>query len=184
MKRTQHAPLIYSGFLAAAVASLALSASAAGPTTEIKTEYLMTLTAQLDAPQVINDKLFIYNVPSGTIEGPKIKGKIIPPGADWLAVMPSGNYRLDVRLTLVTDDNQYIYMTYNGVIKANPAADKKFEEGKEVVKGSETYFITAPTFHTASPKYAWLNDIQAVGKNVESKGGAGSYVKYDIFIVK
>ena len=97
-------------------------------TTGIKSEYIMTLTAQLDAPHVINDKLFIYNVPGGTVAGPKIKGKVIPPTADWLALMPSGNFRLDVRLTILTDDNQYVYMTYNGVIKTNEAADKKFEE--------------------------------------------------------
>ena len=153
-------------------------------TTSIKSEYIMTLTAQLDAPQVINDKLFIYNVPSGSVAGPKIKGKVIQPTADWLALMPSGILRLDVRLTILTDDNQYVYMTYNGVIKPNEAADKKFEEGKEVVKTDEQYFITAPTFQTASPKYAWLNDIQAVGKMIEVKGGTGSYVKYDIFAIR
>ena len=153
-------------------------------TTSIKSEYIMTLTAQLDAPQVINDKLFIYNVPSGSVAGPKIKGKVIQPTADWLALMPSGILRLDVRLTILTDDNQYVYMTYNGVIKTNEAADKKFEEGKEVIKADEEYFITAPTFQTAAPKYAWLNEVQAVGKMIEVKGGAGSYVKYDIFAIR
>ena len=61
---------------------------------------------------------------------------------------------------------------------------EKFEEGKEVIKAGEQYFITAPTFHTASPKYAWLNDVQAVGKLIELKGGAGSYIKYDIFAIR
>ena len=165
-------------------ALLSTSAFSAGPSTDIKTEYLMTLTAQLDAGQVINNNLFIYNVPSGTVEGPKIKGKLLPPAADWLAVMPSGVYRLDVRLTILTDDNQYIYVTYNGIIKPDPAAGKKFEEGKEVIKAGEQYFITAPTFQTASPKYAWLNEIQAVGKQIALKGGDGSFVQYDLFIVR
>ena len=153
-------------------------------TTSIKSEYIMTLTAQLDAPHVVNDKLFIYNVPSGTVAGPKLKGKVIQPTADWLALMPSGNFRLDVRLTILTDDNQYVYMTYNGVIKPNEAADKKFDEGKEVIKADEQYFMTAPTFQTASPKYAWLNDVQTVGKMIEVIGGTESYVKYDIFAVR
>ena len=144
----------------------------------------MTLTAQLDAPQVINNNLFIYNVPSGTVEGPKIKGKILPPAADWLALMPSGVLRLDVRLTILTDDNQYIYVTYNGVIKTNPTTDKKFEEGKEVIKADEQYFITAPTFQTASPKYGWLNEIQAVGKPIAIEGGEGSFIRYDIFAIR
>ena len=43
---------------------------------------------------------------------------------------------------------------------------------------------TAPTFQTSSEKYAWLNGVQAVGKMVEVKVGAGGYVKYDVFIVR
>jgi Protein of unknown function (DUF3237) len=169
------------GLVTSMLSSVAFSG---GPSTDIKTEYLMTLTAQLDAAQVINSNLFIYNVPSGAVEGPKIKGKILPPAADWLALLPSGVLRLDVRLTILTDDNQYIYMTYNGVIKTNPATDKKFAEGKEVIKTEEQYFITAPTFQTASPKYAWLNEIQCAGKQIALKGGDGSYIRYDIFALR
>jgi Protein of unknown function (DUF3237) len=170
--------------LGLAVSAFSVPTFPAEPTTSIKSEYLMTMTAQLDAPQVINGNLFIYNVPSGTVDGPKIKGKVLPPAADWLALMPSGVLRLDVRLTILTDDNQYIYVTYNGVIKTTPATDKKFEEGKEVIKADEQYFITAPTFQTASPKYAWLNEIQAVGKPIAIKGGAGSFIQYDIFVIR
>ena len=46
------------------------------------------------------------------------------------------------------------------------------------------YFVTAPTFQTSSPKYAWLNGVQAVGKMVELKFGESGYVKYDVFIVR
>lgn len=46
------------------------------------------------------------------------------------------------------------------------------------------YFVTAPTFQTSSEKYAWLNGVQAVGKMVELKAGAGGYVKYDVFVVR
>jgi hypothetical protein len=46
------------------------------------------------------------------------------------------------------------------------------------------YFITAPTFLTSSPKYAWLNGIQAINKMVEVKLGEGGYVKYDVFVIR
>jgi hypothetical protein len=45
------------------------------------------------------------------------------------------------------------------------------------------YIIIAPTFETSSPKYAWLNSVQAIGKVVELKVGEGGYVKYDIFVI-
>ena len=55
--------------------------------TEITTEYLMTLHAPLDAPQAIDDSLVIYNVrDGGWVKGPKISGTLIAPGADWLQV--------------------------------------------------------------------------------------------------
>ena len=73
---------------------------------QLEDEYLMTLHAPLDAPQAIAQSLLAFNVqPGGWVEGPKIKGKIVAPAADWLRVMPSGVNRLDVRLTIRTDDD-------------------------------------------------------------------------------
>jgi uncharacterized protein DUF3237 len=93
-------------------------AAAEGPTTSLKTEYLMTLNAPLDAPQAIDQSLLVFNVQAGvSVEGPKIKGKIVAPAADWGRIMPSGVFRLDVRLTIRTDDNQLIFMTYGGAIQ-------------------------------------------------------------------
>ena len=47
-------------------------------TTSIKTEYLGTLYAPLDPPQVIDSSLLIYNVQSGGwFKGPKLSATII-----------------------------------------------------------------------------------------------------------
>lgn len=153
-------------------------------TTQIANEYLMTLYAPLDAPQQIDGTLFIYNVlGGGWAKGPRINATIIPPAADWLRVTPAGNSRLDVRLTLKTDDGALIYVTYNGVIGHTKESWDRFLKG-EVLTSKDHYFITAPTMQTSSEKYAWLNNVQCVGKVVEVKSGEGSYVKYDIFVVR
>ena len=95
-------------------------ASAGGPETSIQAEYLMTLQAPLDAPQAIDQGLLIYNVqPGGWVEGPRIKGKLLGPAADWLRVMPSGVLRLDVRVTIQTDDGELIYASYGGAIQCS-----------------------------------------------------------------
>jgi hypothetical protein len=162
----------------------ALPASAEGPETSIKTEYLMTLHAPLDAPQVIDQSLLVYNVQAGgRVEGPKIKGKLIPPSADWLRVLPSGIYRLDVRGTIQTGDNELIYVTYSGNIQCSKEQSDRMNKGEQL-KADDCYFITAPKFETKSEKYARLNSIQAVGKMVGLKAGEGSFVRYDIFAVK
>ncbi len=155
-------------------------------TTEIKTDYLMTYQVLLDAPTLIDDSLLIVNVKptGGWAKGPKVSGTFQAPGADWLRVMPSGVLRLDVRAVLKTDDGALIYMTYNGIIQHSPESAEKMSRGEVLTAQDIPYFVTAPTFQTSSPTYAWLNSVQAVSKMVEIKLGDGGYVRYDTFIVR
>jgi hypothetical protein len=159
------------------------SAGAEGPTTSLQTEFLMTLQAALDPPQIADANQLIFNVSSGWVEGPRIKGKILPPSGDWGRTLPSGVFRVDVRVTIQTDDGATIFISYNGARLCPKETQEKFLKG-DVLKGDECYFLTAPTFQTKSEKYAWLNAIQAIGKMVEQKRGDGSFVKFDIFAVK
>ena len=118
------------------------------------------------------------------MEGPKIKGKLLAPAADWGRVMPSGVFRVDVRGTIQTDDGALIYVTYGGAVQfASKEQAESIAKGA-TLKADDCYFITAPTFETKSEKYAWLNSIQAVGKMAAFKSGEGAYVRYDIFAVK
>jgi hypothetical protein len=48
---------------------------------------------------------------------------------------------------------------------------------------ADEYFLMAPSMETSSKSYLWLNQAQYVGKMVEVRTGANSFVKYDIFIV-
>ena len=124
----------------------------------------------------------VVNVPTGgTLHGPKINGTVVAPSGDWLYNMPDGSSRLDVRLMVKTDDNELIFMEYAGVMAFPKDAADRLNKG-ELVTHAEGYFITAPRFTTASAKYAWLNQIQAVGKMVSLQRGHA--IKYDIFEVK
>jgi hypothetical protein len=153
-------------------------------TAQIKTEYLMTLHADLEPPQAIDAATLIFNVKSGWVEGPRIKGKLVAPGADWLQILPSGVWRLDVRATVVTDDEQMIFGSYNGIIAFPEATAAKVASGSPITQADVNYFVTAPTFRTASEKYSWLNRVQAVGKMVQlSTDPANTLVRYDIFAV-
>jgi len=93
----------------------------------------------------------IVAVTGGTFQGPKLRGKVLPPGADWPVAAGDGLRILDVRTILMTDDEQRIYCSYRGVIYTPPAAP------------GERYWRITPAFETASEKYAWLNRIVAVG---------------------
>lgn len=92
--------------IASAGMMLLLALPAFAQTTSISTQYVGTLYAPLDAPQIIDGGLQIYNVPpGGWMKGPDINATIIAPSADWLQILPSGALRLDVRATLKTDDD-------------------------------------------------------------------------------
>ena len=143
-------------------------------TATIELEYLMTLHATLQPPQTIDAGNLIFGLTGGWVEGPKIKARLVAPFGDWLQVLPSGVIRLDVRGTMVTDDDQLIFMSYGGVV------DTK-------VNGTPgaPYLVIAPTFRTSSEKYAWLNRLQAIGKMVQrSTEPENRFVRYDIFGVR
>ena len=152
--------------------------------TEITTEYLMTLHAPLDAPQLIDESTAIFGLgDGGWVKGPRIEGTLKGPGGDWLQVLPDGTMRLDVRLTIETNDGALIYVTYEGVTRDTEQSLSKRKTG-ELVTPDEKYFIIAPTLRTSSEKYGWLNHFQCIGKMTRTKSGDDSFVEYDIFIVR
>ncbi len=52
--------------------------TARGPSTSLQSEYLMTLYVPLE-PHIVDDNLRAVNHPGGWVQGPRIKGKIVPP---------------------------------------------------------------------------------------------------------
>ena len=170
-------------FMAASVLLSATAALAPGPTTSIQGEYLMTLYVPIAEAHQVDETLRVVNHPDGWVEGPQIKGKIIPPSSDTLRIMGNGVYRLDVRLNIQTDDDQIIFVSYNGISNCAKEARERFLKG-EMLHTGDCYFITAPTFETQSERYGWLNGVQAVGKMLELKRGEGAHLMYDIFIIR
>lgn len=117
----------------------------------LKSEFLMDLILET-APAVTIGPRTVVGVTGGTFEGPKLKGTVIGPGADWPMRISDTMRVLDVRTILVTDDDQKIYMTYRGVIRTPPAGQP-----------GERYWRTTPIFETDSKKYEWLTQLVAVG---------------------
>ena len=148
--------------LGISAATLSLSANAADAQTQgrgaapaaiprpdgLKSEFLMDLILETTPAIAIGNRT-VVNVVGGTFEGPKLKGKVIGPGADWPLRVNDTLRVLDVRTLLVTDDDAKIYTTYRGIIHTPP--------------GGQRYWRTTPIFETDAPKYAWLNTIVAVG---------------------
>jgi hypothetical protein len=121
----------------------------------------------------------IHDLASGSFEGPKLRGRVLPSGADWLLVGADGVGRLDVRATLETDDGAYIYVQYPGVLVMNDAVRRAVAGGMEMRFG-EAYMMTQPRFETGDARYAWLNSLVAVGQGRLLPGG----VEYRVYAVE
>ncbi len=133
----------------------------------LKTKPLFDL--QLNVPQIVDlgdtpmGRRRIATVAGGHFEGERLRGTVLAaPGGDWLLLRPDGVLVLDVRLTLRTDDEAMIYMTYRG-LRHGPAEVMQRLNAGESVDPSSYYFRMTPIFETASQRYAWLNGIVAVG---------------------
>ncbi len=95
----------------------------------------------------------IVPVTGGDFEGPRLRGKVLPGGDDWLLLRPDGVLELDLRIALETDDHALIYMTFQG-LRHGP------------------YFRTLPRYETSSEAYAFLNRIICVGVGEARPDGA------------
>ncbi len=151
-------------------------------TADLRTELLFEVSVDLEPPQDVgatpHGNRQIYNVKGGTFEGPKIKGEVLPGGADWLLFRPDGAGELDVRATLRTDDGHLIYTYYRGIVQVPPQVMQRIQQGEDV-DPSEYYFRTAPVYETASEKYGWLNRIVAVAMG----RFAPNWVGYKVYAV-
>jgi hypothetical protein len=114
----------------------------------------------------------------GVIDGPKLRGEILPGGGDWLIVGADGVGRVDVRATIRTHDGVLIHYEARGVIKIPADGLDRLADG-EVLPFEQTYVRTTPKFETADERYAWLSEVVAVGYNILSP----NHIDYRIYRV-
>jgi hypothetical protein len=105
----------------------------------------------------------VFDVTGGTFQGSRLRGTVLPSGGDWLLVDSEGVGRLNVRITLKTDDGAHIYMQYYGVAVINEKAAAAMAQGGSTEYG-EMYFMTQPRFETGDARYSWLNRLVAVAE--------------------
>jgi hypothetical protein len=120
----------------------------------------------------------IYPVRGGRFEGPKLTGRVLPGGADWVIRRSDAATEIDVRLALATDDGAMIAMAYRGLLCFADAAGERFRRGAPVAY-EESYIRTTPRFETGDTRYAWLNRIIAVANG----GAPGSSPTYQVFAI-
>ncbi len=98
----------------------------------------------------------IIDVTGGTVEGPRLQGRIPPGGADWQLIRTSDGFTdVDARYMIETDSGALVYVTNIGIRHAAPEVMARLNAG-EVVDQSEIYFRAVPKFETAAPELEWM----------------------------
>ena len=126
-------------------------------TTSLPVEHLFSAHLDVSAPTFVKDgpegtKLMVA-ITGGTVKGAKVNGTVQPySGGDWVAIGPGGAMRIDVRLTIETDDGAAIFVSYRGVLNGGRA-------------------VCGPLFETGDERYTWLNQYQGVGIGSASTEG-------------
>ena len=141
---------------------------------EIESEFLFQVTFDLLRITDLGDTPLgnrrIAEIAGGVFEGPRLRGRVLPGGGDWILLRPDGAVQLDVRVTLETDDEHLIYMSYRGIRHGPDEVIARLNAGHEV-DPSEYYFRTAPFFETSSETYGWLNRIICVAMGHRKPSG-------------
>ena len=91
----------------------------------------------------------------GHVRGPRLKGTVLPAGADYQLIRADGYTTLDARYAARLDDGAMIYIVNTGVRFGPPEIMARITRG-ETVDPAEVYFRTSPRFETASAAYQWL----------------------------
>jgi len=155
---------------ALAAGAMTASAQAAEDPPGLKSRFLFSMTADLEPPQVVGKvpegQRMIFYAKGGTLEGPRIKGTVLPGGGDWYRTRPDGVGVLDVRASFKADDDSIVFVHYKGL------THNQTEDGSR-------YFRVLPQFETASEKYDWLNRVLAVG--VWKPSPEANQVSYDVY---
>lgn len=124
-------------------------------------EFAFEVRAEVADPLVIGElptgqTRRIIDILGGTVEGPGIRGRIRPGGADWQLIRRADGFtEVDARYTLETQTGQLVYVTNVGIRHAPPEVMRRLNAG-ETVDQAAIYFRAVPRFETAAPELLWL----------------------------
>ena len=149
------------------------------PTLEHAFDYVATVGPPVLFGEGPGGNRLFRAVTGGSVEGPMLRGEVLPDGGDWATIGSDGFLRLDVRAQIRTHDGAHVYVFYAGVLGLNEKVVQADAEGGET-SFDDQYWRTAPRFETGDQRYAWLTQSTFVARRRVAPGG----VAYEVFVVR
>ncbi len=152
------------------------------PLPEPRFELLFGMSLEVEEPNRIGETHAgdrrVVGVSGGVFEGPRIRGRVLPGGSDWIVVRRDGVLVQDVRLVLRTEGGQDILMSYRGMRHGPEDVMERVDAGEDP-DPSQYYFRTAPVFEAPDGEHDWLNKLVAFGVGRRRASG----VTYAVYAV-
>ena len=116
------------------------------------------------------DVLDLTPITGGTVDGPRLRGAIVPGGGDWAVLRGAGVYKLDARYLFRAEDGALIDIVNRGYWRALTSEALARAQAGRRLEESEVYFRTSPVFRTDAPAHRWLAETVFVGFAREEAG--------------
>ena len=117
----------------------------------------------------------MIGIVGGTVNGPKLAGRILPGGADCQIIRGDGAADIKARYTIETPAGGLIMVTSEGLRHGPPEVMAKLARGDNV-DPAHYYFRTVMRFETAEPSVDWLTRILALAKGQREPRAVRLYV--------
>lgn len=122
-------------------------------------EHIADVVARIAAPleigRIAGNLRRMIPIAGGEVLGPRIRGRILPGGADYQVMRSDGITDLHARYVIETENRNLIYVENTGIRYGPPELMEKLRRG-EPVDPALIYFRSSPRFETAAPEYEWL----------------------------
>jgi hypothetical protein len=91
----------------------------------------------------------------GTVEGPRLSGRVMPSGADFQILRADGVMELEAKYVIEATGGALIYVVNRGLRHGPANAVEKLMRG-EPVDPNLVYFRATPAFETAAAEFKWM----------------------------
>jgi len=121
----------------------------------------VTIAEPLDVGDLAAGRRRVVPITGGEFVGPRLRGRVLPGGADWQVLRRDGITEVEARYTLETDDGALIDVRNRGLRHGPDEVMERLAAG-EPVDPASYYFRTTPVLESGHPDYLWLNGTVAV----------------------
>ena len=128
---------------------------------------IFTIDAELEAMLNFGSTPYgerrIIGISGGTVQGPRLNGRILPGGADWQIIRSDGAADIQARYTIEADSGAHILVNSLGLRHGPPEVLERLARGDKV-DPALYYFRTVMRFETGDAGLGWLNRILALAR--------------------